>query len=258
MLIFDEMKNCAQQKIQRVIETGRAVSKLLKENLVFPFTYIPEEISDITREIAFMPLEDITSELLEDYLSRFEIISFSANLDAFEAFPNEEILNEISDFKEHLSAAADFFGNLSDIAIHALNNPKGLKSISNNKHYDHVFGENTLLFYLKGETEKLEPYLNEEQRAAFATVFNKLKIVIRLVNHSYMGRGDTMAGRNNIIHEETALLLEREISQIMSEVYETMKQESVKLGVHGAPIEYIAEELKLCGIYRRTVILQGL
>lgn len=71
MLIFDEMKNCAQQKIQRVIETGRAVSKLLKENLDFPFTYIQEEISDITREIAFMPLEDITSELLEDYLSRF-------------------------------------------------------------------------------------------------------------------------------------------------------------------------------------------
>lgn len=100
--------------------------------------------------------------------------------------------------------------------------------------------------------------MNEEQRAAFATVFNKLKIVIRLVNHSYMGRGDTMSERNNIIHEESALLLEREISQIMSEVYETMKQESVKLGVHGAPIEYIAEELKLCGIYRRTVILQGL
>lgn len=242
-LIFGDMRTRAQEKIQQAIEAGRAADKLLTESRDFPYTYIADGISDIIRELVYMPLEDITVELLEDYVSELDIISFSADLDAIGAFPHKELFNGISAFKEYLNAAADFFGSLSDVVIQAFENPKKLKT---EKHCDRAFREKTLLFYLKGEKEKLKPYLNEEQNDAFNSVFDKLKTVIRLVNYSYT------------VHKETLAVLEKEIEKIMNEVYETVKFKGDELGAHGASVKYIAEELKMCGIYRRTVILKGL
>ncbi len=242
-LIFEDMRARARQKILQAAEAGRAVNELSAESDDFPFTYITESISEITRELVSTPLEDITVELLEDYASRLEIISFSADLDSIGAFPDKELFTGISVFKERIMAAAEFFGSLSDDVIQAFEHPRKPQIVSPKKHCDYAFRENMLLFYLKGEREKLDPYLTPDQKSVFDGVFNKINIVIRLVN------------RSHTVHEDTVLIMEREIEKIMTEVYEAVTRESEKLGDYGDSLRYIAEELRLCGIYRRTVFL---
>lgn len=240
-LIFEDIRADAQRKIQQAKEAGNAAYDLLKESSGLSCEYIKEGVSDITRELSFTPLENITAEWLEDYSSRLEIIGFSADLDAICTPDRKKLFDGLSAFKEQISGAAEFFGSLYDDVIQAFDEPKRLKTNSAKKYGARAFRENTLLFYLKGETEKLEPYLNEERKTAFNGVIDKLKTVIRLVNYSYMA------------HEETVSIIDKEIDKMMIEAYETVKLEAEELGEHGASLEYIAEELRLCGICRRVI-----
>ena len=242
-LIFEDMRTAARREIQKAVETGEAVYKLLMENRELPYSYIAEGISDITRELSFGLLEDITVEWFEDYVSRLEIITFSADLDAICTPAHKKLFDGLSAFKEQMSNAAEFFGSLSDDVVKAFDDPKRVSFTAKKNYGDKAFKENTLLFYLKGETEKLEPYLNEEQKAAFNGVFDKLRIVIRLAN------------RFDKAYEDTVFIVEREIEKLMNEVYEEVKLKADELGERGASIGYIAEELRFCAIYRRTVKL---
>lgn len=117
------------------------------------------------------------------------------------------------------------------------------------KHGDLAFRENILLFYLKGEVQKLEPILNEEQKAAFYRIIEKMNTVIRLANYSdrISGVGYTdLSSDTQIITS----LLQKEMAESMREIYSKLMSVREELGAYGSAVEFIAEELKHCSIYR--------
>lgn len=83
-----------------------------------------------------------------------------------------------------------------------------------------------MLFFLKGEIQKLESHLNQSQKAAFDAICEKMGAAVR---QAYCEADDTDV---------------EEIAQSFRNIYEKLTSEAGNLGIYGDPIQFIADEIR--------------
>lgn len=220
-LIFQDMRKNAEELIGKTVEKGRAAAETLTADSKSPFAYIAEEISKVMNELSALPLEEITICRLEDYLFRLNIAAFAADADILRSPAHKALLEGISETREQLGAAIEFFRNLS---CDMLQEPDRNAS-------SHLCPQGSmLLFYLKGEIQKLgNTHLSGQQQDAFETICEKLSAVIRLAG-SPSGEPDTAR-----------------IKEGIREVSDAIIAECRTLGECGEPMKYIADAIGQMG-----------
>ena len=221
-LIFQDMREHAKEKLQEAVEKGRAAASSLLADPTYPYAYIAEGLMAIVDELSSMTLEEVTVSALEDYFFRLDMIKFAADMDALRMPSHKALFDGISDFREAISEAAAFFQSLSEEIIQAPAAPAKIPA------GELAFQENVLLFYLKGEIQKLGPHLNESQKAAFDSICKKLQTAIN----------------QTLTCDEADEAAVEEITKILNDIYTEMTTEAEKLGMYGTPIQFIADEIR--------------
>lgn len=218
--IFSDMRERAKEKLQKAVEHGKAAASRLLNDPNLPYTYIADEITAIADELSFLPLEEVTVSLLEDYLLRLEVIVAAADMDVLRMPSHKELFCGVSDFREQVSETVVFFQSLCDDVVQAHGEPE--KSPTG----DLTFRGILLLFYLKGEIQKLEPRLSQSQKAEFDDICEKMEAAIHQV------------------HREEDATGVRGITQSFQAIYEKLTSEAGNLGIYGDPIQFIADEIR--------------
>ncbi|MDE6675323.1 MAG: hypothetical protein K2K19_11025, partial [Acetatifactor sp.] len=174
-----------------------------------------------------LPLREVTVAHLEDCGIRLDIITSAAALDGWRAPEHKALFDSIGDFHSRIDEAIAFFQNLpEDVSrIAAETENGGMERSAAKKYSDMAFQGNILLFYLKGETQKLECHLNPKQRAALEEIGDRLAGVIGRVAHR--------------AEEET---VDRIIESLQG-IYRDMKAMAEELGQYGTSIQFIAEQI---------------
>ncbi|MDE7284034.1 MAG: hypothetical protein K2N85_10710, partial [Lachnospiraceae bacterium] len=228
-LIFQDMRKNATQKIQDAVEAGMEAGEKLSDPSL-PYGYIADGVREIAEELDSLALEEVTADFLEDAMFRMETILFAADMDILRAPHHKQFFDGITDFKMKLGEAEEFFRNLSvDVTrmIVGVKKDSEIKCTAEKVYSNLAMQEGILLFYLKGEIQKLrDAHLDEGQKAALNVVCNK------------MGRAVKMA-RNTTDERDGS-----EIKMLLREAYEEMIAEAEKLDVYGGAVRYLAEEMK--------------
>lgn len=263
-LILQDMRKNAKQKIGDAVEAGLAAAGKLSDPAL-PYGYIAEGVREIAEAIAALSLEEVTAYSLEDALFRLDTVLFAADMDMLRAPQRRQLFDGISDFMEKLGVAVEFFRNLSGEAAGAFRETAGTvgetagtigetagvieKTAGTIEKAAGVFGgaekgserkrtagkmysdlaeqEGILLFYLKGEIQKLgDAYLDEGQKAALNDVCGKMDRAVK------MARSTTDGEEGN------------EITELLRGAYEEMSVVAERLGVYGGAVQYLADEVK--------------
>ena len=228
-LIFEDMRKNAEQLIQAAVEKGKAAAKELTSNADYPYAYIADELISLANELSSLPLTEVTVSRMEEYLFRLDIIAFAADTDAFRAPSHKELFKGITDFRESLIEAMEFFQSLSMDFTHVVEPPQSVvpeRTMAKN-YSDLAFQGNILLFVIRGEVQKIgKSRLDEDQQAAFKSICVKLNKVIHLAHNA---TDDTVFG---------------EMATILTDVHSQMVSEADKLGLHGSAIKFISEEVR--------------
>lgn len=217
-LIFQDMRKNAKQEIGNAVEKGRATAKNLSAEPNLPYAYIAEEITAITESLSSMPLEEITLSLLEDCLFRLDIAALAADADVLRAPSHKQLFDGISEFREQLAETFRFFQSLPT------NSAQILTEMETDSSLKHTAEAHILLFYLKGEIQKLGSRLNTEQTVALNAICEKLQKAIGFASHKADEAADS------------------KIQELFLEVHSEIMTEAENLGAYGAPIRYIADE----------------
>lgn len=228
-LIFRDMRENAKQKIENAVKKGLAAARTLTSDPNLPYAYIAEEIMAITEALSAVPLEEITLSLLEDFLFRLDIAAFAADADVLRMPSHKQLFDGISEFRDQLAETLHFFQNLPNDSAQALaesetdSSPKHTAEAHTNIDYTSGY---TLLFYLKGEIQKLGRCLNADQTVVWKAICDKLQKAIRLASHAADEAADS------------------QVRKLLQEVHNEMSKEAENLGAYGAPIQYIADEMR--------------
>ena len=217
-LIFEDMRKAAAQKIQEVVQKGKAAA----ESIV-GYSYIKHEVAALVNELSAIPCEEITVSLLEDCLFKLDIFSFAADMDVSRRPDHKAIFEGLTDFKESVSEAIDFFQTL----VRPETSPDLGRTV-HKRFTDIAFQGNVLLFYTKGEVshEKLGGLLSDEQKAAFGAICNKINKCIQLALNA---------------NAETAY---KEIADMLYDIHSHMMMEADKLKERGGAVRFVAGEFK--------------
>ena len=284
-MILQDMRKNAEQKIGDAVEAGLAAAGKLSDPAL-PYGYIAEGVREIAEAVAALSLEEVTAYGLEDALFRLDTVLFAADMDMLRAPQHRQLFDGISDFREKLGVAVEFFRNLSGEAAGAFRETVGTigetagtvgeaagtigeaartigeaagtigeaagtigetagtvretatafrgaekgserKRTMGKMYSDLAQQEGILLFYLKGEIQKLgDAHLEEEQKAALNDVCARMDKAVKMAR----GASD---------REE-----ENEIAELLSGAYEDMSVVAERLGVYGSAVRYLAEEVK--------------
>lgn len=228
-LIFQDMRKNAAQKIQDAVEAGKtAAGKLSDPSL--PYDYIADGVQEIAEELDSVALDEVTTYFQEDTVLRIETILFAADMDILRAPQHRELFDGILNFKEKLSEAVEFFKNLSGdstATIAGVKKGSEIKRTAKKMYSDIASQEGILLFYLKGEIQKLgSAHLDEGQKAALNAVCSKMDKAVKMARNATDG------------------IDSNEIKKLLQEAYEEIMAEAEKLDVYGGAIRYLAEEIK--------------
>ena len=229
MLIFSDMKKSAKQLLQKAIESGKFAASVLTSDTQYPYTYIADEITRMTDTLSSLTPEEVTLSMLEDCKFQLDMITFTADIDAMRVPSHKPLFNSIFTFQESIRETTEFFQLLSTTFSQTLSEPKQASSSScslRNSCKSRASRINILLFYLKGELQKLGNFhLSAEQRAAFDTICRELALIIQIA-------------------ETTADSTTRSrIDEKLRKTHDKLMAQSKELGIYGSAIQYLAEEL---------------
>lgn len=224
-LIFQDMRKNAQQTLEKAVEKGRTVLRMLDKDFTLPYAYITDELAAITDEFSNLALEEVTVSRLEDGLLRLDIVAFAADMDVLRAPSHEALFQEISDFKEQLLQAIALFQSLSLDTSQAPAASEECIEPESKKYRDLAFQEGILLFYLKGEIQKLGQRLSRKQKADLEAICDSLSKSIAFAENA-SGREDTDKIAGDLLH-----------------VCDRMESLADDLGPYGAPLRFLAEEV---------------
>lgn len=158
----------------------------------------------------------------------------AAERDSLRAPEHRLLFSGIAVFKQRLARALEFFNDLPDGAVQlsaGSQEDAAFGQMTGKQYGDLAFQGNVLLFYLRGELQKLGSILNEQQRAALAALCEELDGAIRLAGQAPAGETDA-----------------KEIAKILGDIYERMSEQAGLLGDFGAPLRFIAGELRSCAL----------
>ena len=228
-LIFSDMWENAKQLLQTAVEKGTAAASILTSNKEYPYAYLADEITRITDTLSALPFDDVTLSLLEDCKFQLDVISSTADIDAIRTPSHKQLFDSILVFRESIREATEFFQLLSVTLSQTRSEAEtpSLASDSLSKHHKaRVWKINIILFYLKGELQKLgASRQNVEQQATFDTICQELGLIIQTL--------ETAA-------DNSAFSL---IDETIKDTHNKLIVQADNLGVYGSAIQYLAEEL---------------
>lgn len=262
-LIFQDMRQNGKKKLESCVEAGRAAAKTLSDPSL-PYTYIAEEILRIAEELSATPLEEVTLYLLEDASFRLEAVAFAANVDIWRQPSHRQLFDGISDFQKRLEETLEFFRGLSEDTARAWaepGEPRAAGRTQEKMYRDLAAQESLLLFYLKGEVQKLgDSHLDGDQKHAFESICGKMEEAIHLARQAADGTGakgetaeetgeeakETRTENGNRTKETSTETGSdtKETKKLLQEACGEMLLEAERLGIYGGAIQYIAEEAK--------------
>lgn len=242
-LIFRDMRQNATQHIEAAREAGRAAAQKLRDPAL-PYGYIAEEITNIENGLSNMALSEVTVIKLEDLQFRLDTISFAAQMDILREPSHKELFDGIPKFRERLDDATNFFRSLSEETVQT----SGKIQEKSDRDWkiqkmcsDLAMQEGILLFWLKGEIQKLGTHLEKEQSKALTGVCQKLEQAVTLSE----SKGDKTAeavGEIGIAEADRAEVVK--ILHLLQEVYRELTMQAEGLGIYGGALSYMAEEIK--------------
>lgn len=218
-IIIADMKNAADEKMQSVVQKGRSATLIIGEDS--HYNYIRNEVRCLVNEISSVPPENITVSYLEDCLFKQSIISFAAETDIMRNPNDKQLFDGLAEFKESLADAIDFFRTLvmpERVSVSENVPPKIFTDV--------MFQGNILLFYTRGEFDKLEHLLSDEQRDTFNKICTQINDFIQFsINaakiHAY-----------------------KKIADMLYTINAEMMTEAEKLKDYGGAVRFIAGEFK--------------
>ena len=168
--------------------------------------------------------------MLEDYKLQIDILSFTFDIDVMRTPSHKYLLDSILAVQESIKATIEFFQTLSTDFLQTPTEAKNESSFyhSQNRTYTKLSTKiNILLFYLKGELQKLEYlYLNEKQKESFHHICCDLALIIQALK--------TITGERDF----------NTIKENLKTIYQELTIQAKELGVYGTAIQYIANELQ--------------
>lgn len=229
-LILHDMRKQAKQKLQSVVESGRAAAEILS-NPALPYGYIADGITAIAEELDSLALEDVTISSLTDAAFTLETIRFAAYMDILRAPQHRQLFDGISDFKEKLDGTAKFFRDFTEDSLWTAekteNNCEG--NFTEDRIYkDLAMQEGVVLFCLKGEIQKLgDAHLDTRKKTAFGVICSKMDGAIKM--------------SRSLANEEK----KNKIVELLCEAYDELMKEAERLNPYGGAIRYLAEKVKM-------------
>ena len=197
-LIFEDMRKTASEKITAIIQKGKIASKNITGH-----SNIKHEVEALINRISNTTPEEMAVSHLEDFFLQLNILSFAAEMDSTQ-------IKGIAEFQAGIFEAIHFFKSLPSVAPIPKQENETLKNFA--------FQGNILLFYTRGEAEKLSVNLNE--------ICEKIDQFIKFIHQN----ADT-ANRN-------------QIAAMLSNIHESMIKTATALKDHGGSIKFIADEFK--------------
>jgi hypothetical protein len=228
-LIFSDMQENAKQLLQTAVEKGTAAASILTSNKEYPYAYLADEITRITDTLSALPFDDVTLSLLEDCKFQLDVISSTADIDAIRTPSHKQLFDSILAFRESIREAAEFFQLLSVTLSQTRSEAEtpSLASDSLSKSCKaRAWKINIILFYLKGELQKLgASRLSAAQQAAFDAICRELEQSIQMT--------ETATDSSAFSH----------IDETIKKVNDKLTTQAKELEIYGSAIQYLAEEL---------------
>jgi AraC-like DNA-binding protein len=208
-LIFKDMRKTATDKIQEAIQKGKALCEAIEG-----YHNTKSEIGNLVTILSERPIEEITAKIIDDCVFKLMIISFSADTDVLRSGDQHEAMFAgLPVFMESLKEAVDFFETF------AVPEPDHVLERPWRKRMDDItYQGNILLFYTRGEAEKLGVSLDE--------ICGKIESFIQIAREAA---------------DESAY---KEISNKLCETTSVMTAEADKLKERGGAVRFIAKEIE--------------
>lgn len=223
-LIFRDMRENAGQCLRRAAESGRAAAEKLSGDPALPYGYIAQAVDGLAQELADLPTEEANVNCLEDCRIRLDIVETAADLDGLRTPKHRALLECIGDFRVRLDEAVDFFGNLPTEVADAVRGTGAMERTTAKAREDMVFQGNILLFYLRGEMQKMGLHLDKEQRMALEEICGRMEMTLGQKAPGAESQADDIAQGLKAIERELA-------------------RQAQELGECGTAIAYIANEI---------------
>ena len=181
VMIITEMRESAAEKIQTAIRDGRAAAESIKS-----YENIRYEIRNIADCLADAPVENITTDLMDDLLYRFFIIQFTIDTDILRSGGADGAqFTGVDALRKSLEEARDF--------LLTLPSPEACERVETGAHkhmQDVAFQGNIILFYVRGEIEKItgrgpedNGFITADQKEALGAVCAGIDGFIRAANN---------------------------------------------------------------------------
>jgi len=213
-LIFKDIREAATDRINDVVQKGKVAT-----DDITGYNNIKAEINNLVQRLAETPINEVTVSSLNEYLFQLNIISFTVELDITQNPQDKASFDGLFKLKDSLQEAIEFFLSLPVVASECNHG-------SQKFFQDVAFQGNILLFYTRGEIEKLADILNTNQKATFDEICNKINKSIK------------------IAQQATDMSAQKEIPSILYEINTNMIEEANKLKERGGSIAFIATEVK--------------
>ena len=214
-LIFEDMRKAAADKIKEVITKGKTAA-----DSIVGYENIKYEVGNVVLCLS-VPIDEVTVSLLEDNLFKLQIISFAADMDICRNPKDKSLFDNMASFKESLSDAIGFFRTL----VKPESNPV-LERTAQKQFQDVAYQGNILLFYCRGEIEKMGNLLSDEQKTSFKEICGKINDYIQFTQNA---------------SDESAFKL---IADRLFSIYSDMITQADNLNERGGAVRFLANEFK--------------
>lgn len=229
-LILQDMRKQAEQMIQNTVKSGRVAAEKLSDPTL-PYGYIADGIMDIVERLDSLVMEDVTLSSMTDAVFTLETIHFAACMDILRTPQHRQLFDGISNFKEELNETTKFFRDLTEDGLWTFGKAENdfERNFTEERIYNEIaMQEEVVLFYLKGEIQKLgNTHLDANQKAEFSDICCKIDKAIK------MSRSPVSEEENN------------KIAELLCEAYDELTKEAERLNPYGGAIKYLAEKVKM-------------
>jgi len=145
-------------------------------------------------------------------------------MDIFRMPSHKALFDGLKAFKDSLFDAAEFFKTLAKPEQNAI-----LERTMSKRLQDIAYHGNILLFYTRGEIDKLGHLADDEQKAAFSAICEKINSFIQHANSAA---------------DEAAF---KPVANQLNAIYADMIAEADKLDMRGGAVRFLANEFKALG-----------
>jgi len=216
-LIIDDMRKSSIEKINEIKNNGQNII-----DSIDGYDYIKNEITNLVKWIEDMPIDEISTQVLDDFLFSLNIIIFAAEVDEMRQGSEIPGFKSLTVLKDSLSDAISFFDTLVKP-----DSGQYMEHTTEKQLQDYAFMCNILLFFLRGELDehKLGAIIDETQKTSFNEICNNLDSVIKRLNNS------------------TDTSTTKEIANVLYGIKTDLINQAEILGDKGGVIEYLSCEI---------------